>query len=61
MGPAPKAAEGSVAAKLVYFIKWETAASGRGRAAGCVEVVGKKGDGEQWKITWKDVPISKWT
>ena len=38
-------AESSVAAKLVFFVKWKTAASGLERAAGCVELVGKKGDG----------------
>ena len=37
-------AECSVAAKLV-FIKWKTAASVLGRAAGCAVLVGKKGDG----------------
>ena len=29
---------------LVFFIEWTTVASGLGRAAGCVELVGKKGD-----------------
>ena len=45
MGQAPKEAECSVAAKLVFFIKWKTAASGLGRAAVCLELVGKKGGG----------------
>ena len=55
MGQVPKEAECSVAAELILFVEWETAASGLGRAASCVELVGKKGDGVQWKITWAEV------
>ena len=33
-----------VAAKLVFFIERKTVASGPGRAACCVELIGKKGD-----------------
>ena len=36
-----------------FFVKWKTAASGLGRAAGCVEVVGKKGDGGSRRLLGK--------
>ena len=39
MEKAPKEAHYAVAAKLVFLIDWKTAASGPGRAAGCVELV----------------------
>ena len=42
--------------KIVFFVEWKTAASGPGRAARCVELVAKKGDGGSRKIRWKDVP-----
>ena len=45
MGQEPKEAECTVEAKLVFFIEWKTVASGPGIAAGCVELVGKKGSG----------------
>ena len=54
MGRAPKEAEcvergieecaAHVAAKFVLFNEWKTVASGPGRAACCLELVGKKGD-----------------
>ena len=54
--------ERTVAAKirLLHASGW-TVASGPGRAESWMEPVGKKGYGEQWKITWKNVPIQKWT
>ena len=42
MGQSPKEAERTVVAKLVRFIKWKTVARGSGRAASCMELVGKK-------------------
>ena len=33
-----------VAAKLVFFSEWKTVANGPGRAACCLELVGKTGD-----------------
>ena len=60
MGQAPKEAERTVAAKLVHFIKRKTVASGSGRAASCMELVGKERSRGQWKITCKNVPIRKW-
>ena len=54
MGRAPKEAEcaeggieesaACVAAKLVFFNEWKTVACGPGRAAYCLELIGKKGD-----------------
>ena len=40
----------NVVAKLVFFIEWKTKASGPGRAACCVELVRKKGDGGSRKL-----------
>ena len=40
-----------VAAKLVFFNEWKTVASGPGRAACCLDLVGKKGDGGSGRLS----------
>ena len=56
MGQAPKEAERTAASKPVHFVKWKTVASGSGRAAGCMELVGKKGL-EQWLEKCADTKV----
>ena len=42
-----------VAAKLVFFNEWKTVASGPGRATCCLELVGKKGDEGDGRLSGK--------
>ena len=42
-----------VAAKLIFFNEWKTASSGPGRAACCLEFVGKKGDRGSGRLSGK--------
>ena len=42
-----------VAAKLIFFNQLKTVASGLGRAASCVELVGKNGDGWSRRLPGK--------
>ena len=53
MVQAPEEAERTVAAKLVHFIKRKTVASGSGRAASCMEFVGKKRHESSGRLTVK--------